>query len=54
MKKAYIQPDVQILSLAALEDFLVGSTSESVGDDIVDNENTDHDDWETDNDNDWG
>ena len=26
MKKAYIQPEAQLLSLASLEDFLVGST----------------------------
>ena len=29
MKKAYIQPEVELLSLAALEDFLEASTGES-------------------------
>lgn len=32
MKKAYIQPEVELLSLAALEDFLGGSAESSVTD----------------------
>lgn len=44
MKKAYIQPEAEILSLASLDDFLVGSTTGEAGDDIV----GDGDDWDDD------
>ena len=47
MKKAYIQPEVEVLSLAVLEDFLVGSTGSTAGDDF--NEGADDNDWDNSN-----
>ncbi|MBQ5910423.1 MAG: hypothetical protein IIW94_00245 [Clostridia bacterium] len=44
MKKAYIQPEAEILSLASLDDFLVGSTGSEAGDGFV----GDGDDWDDD------
>ena len=51
MKKAYIQPEAEVLSLAVLEDFLVGSTGNSAGDGFTSNESgsADENDWDDSN-----
>ncbi|MBQ1187262.1 MAG: hypothetical protein IIX54_06225 [Clostridia bacterium] len=43
MKKAYIQPEAEILSLASLDDFLAASTSSDAGDEFIGDQ-----DWEDD------
>ena len=45
MKKAYIQPEAEILSLASLEDFLVGSTDGETGEGWEEGDGDDFDQW---------
>ena len=45
MKKAYIQPEAEILSLASLEDFLTASTGKDTGDGWEEGDGDDFDRW---------
>ena len=44
MKKAYIQPEAELLSLASLEDFLDASTTSSTPDEWGDGDGNDFED----------
>lgn len=46
MKKAYIQPEIELLSVASLENFLDLSPTEGANEGFTDNGKADGDDWD--------